>query len=1103
MDILTDIIKRCHKRHAEKDKLRQRQTVVTPQLYHVRPYHFKVHCARATPIFMHELERADISFMPIGHAPDNDHGPRNFGGDRFNRCQGINDWHSKSLNASWGIQIYTGTPSAQKDAPWHDIYFTYLAISNHPDAIYNCIEALMKMTATPLVVLTKSGGLRFSFRITEYLHPHTDSDKYYIYKHTPNADNPLHRDVYLQIRGDKGYSKWDGRYEILVGDLLNPPIITKELLFAPIDTLRSRIHAPSAEPYPEIIPGSARRVPSTLGSENLDLAKEALLKRGFSYLQTENEIHYWIRHVSNGRGTLLSLWEDRDVVWVRAAENNTEFPTTATPITDVLQDTGITPTSLVNGLPVNDKIHAVQDRNLSPLAVKRPSPVLNLKDIPKKTYQSTEEKAAKLSDLFNRQIRILGFESQTQPWTDTEAQPYFRKEIPICINLADRVQIESDEKQLREFNIPSLMRWKARKHQWEQVKDIPIEERMANPFQHGNVCENPELCRTVEQKGGDPHEIVCPKCPAFKACQERGYLSQLQPFYSATIQMSQNYQHFIDPRRGIGFKHILHDTEENERIYILYQNKAEINNLFLERRLPKSLFEQWIENWNGHALANFAKALLNALEPESELNNNGIGQIRAVIQAFKPHADELIKQMCYLNIRNMTKNNLDSRDSSVGGNSDSRPPIKRNVMRLEEMVSAGMLDIETVEKIEEFPTVSRDPEWTYWHELQHFFDHYKRDSDVPMRWSGTELLFWLPPIIHPTIRHLLIVCPTLPAHHLPKVFPTEEIAVVRTKPKPWLPENEVFQIRTDIRSVNALYNYDDIWNDIGASKIAERLFLGIRTEIERDTNIKHLIITNGAILRRLEALNEKENVCDVTRFSTLHRSEVDFQDAHVFWLIGMPYMAQRVLWWNTQMLFGNDDIPLNYHGDFETGEFMDERLQSMYDQRVVNVITQIVSQIGLDRETGKKVILFTNTPLPDITDRPETQLFDWEDFEIAGGLDKLSEVISTRERFEAERDKLTAETPREEVERIMGCSPRHANYILKKIRGGNIQRVSLREQILFLLSTGEKRTSVLVSAINSSPQAIGNELKRLLDADEIVRVQRGIYSLFDTRDRIV
>ena len=86
------------------------------------------------------------------------------------------------------------------------------------------------------------------------------------------------------------------------------------------------------------------------------------------------------------------------------------------------------------------------------------------------------------------------------------------------------------------------------------------------------------------------------------------------------------------------------------------------------------------------------------------------------------------------------------------------------------------------------------------------------------------------------------------------------------------------------------------------------------------------------------------------------------------------------------------------------------------------------------------------------------------------------------------------------MERIMGCSPRHANYILKKIRGGNIQRVSLREQILFLLSTGEKRTSVLVSAIDSSPQAIGNELKRLLDAEEIVRVQRGIYSLFDTRE---
>ena len=145
-------------------------------------------------------------------------------------------------------------------------------------------------------------------------------------------------------------------------------------------------------------------------------------------------------------------------------------------------------------------------------------------------------------------------------------------------------------------------------------------------------------------------------------------------------------------------------------------------------------------------------------------------------------------------------------------------------------------------------------------------------------------------------------------------------------------------------------------------------------------------------------------------------------------------------------------------------------------------------------------MLLTNIELPDITDRPETLLFDWEDFEIAGGLHKLEETIRTRERFEAERDKLTAESSREEVERVLGCSSRQANRMLQKLRGGNIPRVTFREQILFLLSSSrEKTTSSLVAAIDASPQAIGNELKRLLDAGEIVRVRRGVYALPETK----
>ena len=119
-----------------------------------------------------------------------------------------------------------------------------------------------------------------------------------------------------------------------------------------------------------------------------------------------------------------------------------------------------------------------------------------------------------------------------------------------------------------------------------------------------------------------------------------------------------------------------------------------------------------------------------------------------------------------------------------------------------------------------------------------------------------------------------------------------------------------------------------------------------------------------------------------------------------------------------------------------SASYKDERIQNLHQQNIVGLLTRIVGQAGLNRWTGKKVMLLTNWRLPDITDRPETLLFDWEDFEIAGGLDKLPEVIAARQRFEADSANLTAKSSRQEVERVLGCSARKANRILKKLRGG-------------------------------------------------------------------
>ena len=121
MNALKDIIQRCHQRR--EATIRQRKTSVTPALDKGRPYHFTVYCGWRYPVKLYELEQADISFMPIGRAPHNDHGPIDFGGERFLRRQSLEDWKIEFWHKSWGLQVYTGTPSERDGASWHDIEF--------------------------------------------------------------------------------------------------------------------------------------------------------------------------------------------------------------------------------------------------------------------------------------------------------------------------------------------------------------------------------------------------------------------------------------------------------------------------------------------------------------------------------------------------------------------------------------------------------------------------------------------------------------------------------------------------------------------------------------------------------------------------------------------------------------------------------------------------------------------------------------------------------------------------------------------------------------------------------------------------------------------
>ena len=238
---------------------------------------------------------------------------------------------------------------------------------------------LVNAVENPLLTLSRSGGLRFSCRVPEYLHPNTEEERLYVYKHTPTLENQDYRDVYLEILGENGYSRWDARYEILLGNLLDPPVISKEVLFAPLDALRAKLHEPIPQKTEQ--DETFTDTPLSLGSRDLDLAKEALSKRGFSYIRQADGFHHWIRYGGDANNTDALLWENEGTVWLRTSIPDAELPTEATPITEIWSDTGIVSPTLAPVLPVSDKMLAVRAGKLSPLAIRRSRPVLRKPEI--------------------------------------------------------------------------------------------------------------------------------------------------------------------------------------------------------------------------------------------------------------------------------------------------------------------------------------------------------------------------------------------------------------------------------------------------------------------------------------------------------------------------------------------------------------------------------------------------------------------------------------------------------------------------------------------------------------------------------------------------
>ncbi len=277
--------------------------------------------------------------------------------------------------------------------------------------------------------------------------------------------------------------------------------------------------------------------------------------------------------------------------------------------------------------------------------------------------------------------------------------------------------------------------------------------------------------------------------------------------------------------------------------------------------------------------------------------------------------------------------------------------------------------IENVTDIQNIQTVCTNSNWTVWHQLKRFFEHYTRDEDARVRWDKKVLKFWIPPILHPNVKQLFIKSTTLYEQHLNRAFPDEEVKVAHLELPSWHKENKIFQIQTGIYPREMILDYDRNWDVIGISKIGINFYKGIIGEIEKDENVAHAVITYVAGIKQLSEIVKRDNVHLIKFSDNMDNLDSILEKVQVIWIVGAPEPPQGTIWRQGQIIYGNDDAPLNYEKDKALCLYTDERLQN-----IDVLLRPMLNCNTFNRSKGKTVVLLTGIYLSGISDRTEPSI---------------------------------------------------------------------------------------------------------------------------------
>ena len=553
-----------------------------------------------------------------------------------------------------------------------------------------------------------------------------------------------------------------------------------------------------------------------------------------------------------------------------------------------------------------------------------------------------------LAEVFDSTAKVFGMRADTGVGKNEAAINYVYKGVRLLMNMPHK----------------NLMNELVGRFEKAEITAFAYRGIMSEPtgaFPYESPCITPKRYDAYAQKGGDPRHVICSRCPSRGLCEEAGHWHDIRQLRKHQVNLFTFPQLFTDSIYRGWIKSSIGTLESED---LILHDDTEITDLFPVVEVKREYLEALSRDHNGTTAGDFADVMLSILHRDDLYD-----ALRDLVfdQLFDTDRDEIIESL-------------------------SQVRVNGELMTLDDAVEKSLFCIDTQADIDALPQV-QDSEWTLLHQLDDFFDIYDCGENAPITYNDSVLSFAIAPMLPETKARIGFMGATLQEEHMHKAFPDKfypNVQFFDAMSTEWHTDARVFQLSTNRNPRRTVLTDDGKLNTTGQA------YFDTVMNIVKRLDGKHAIISYKVVIDEKQDEIQQHGLISA-HFGGLTGLDTLFEDVDSLHILFSPERPPTTLEWNARMIYGSDDDLLSFDRD-EAGNWVDKRVQSVYDAGVIAELAQAIGRARLV-SNGKTVFVWCSHYLPTITDREQTHLFTERDIELwnDGSTTTFEAIIAERQ----------------------------------------------------------------------------------------------------------